>query len=161
MSVLKKLGLPNGHSKHKDRNDAVVRWWGLIHVSRHPVGNLLHPVNRSGTNWLLFYQKPTAAVLHKSKLIDSMSLNTTSHLTPSQFAKERVNLQQIAQSPEFIDSKGLRAIFGISRSHAYRLADEGLIKSSSLRPKGAIKGKRLWVVESVRNYLNSCIAASN
>ena len=70
-------------------------------------------------------------------------------------AKQRINA--LSQSPEFIDSKGLRSIFGLSRSHGYRLAEAGHIKSVCLRMPGAIKGKRLWVADSVRSYLNSCI----
>jgi hypothetical protein len=60
-------------------------------------------------------------------------------------------------APEFVDSKGLRAVFGISRSYGYHLADAGLVKTVCLRRPGAIKGKRLWCAQSVRDYLNSNI----
>ena len=62
----------------------------------------------------------------------------------------------ITVSPEFVDSKGLRSLFGISRSHGYALADRGLVRTVCLRKPGAIRGKRLWVAASVRAYLQSC-----
>ena len=60
-----------------------------------------------------------------------------------------------AREPEFVDSYGLKAGFGISRSLAYVLAQEGLIQSVSIRRPGADRGKRLWRVSSVRKYLNA------
>ena len=56
-------------------------------------------------------------------------------------------------APEFVDYKGLRTLFGISRSHGYQLADEGLVKTVCLRKPGALRGKRLWQCQSVREYL--------
>ena len=57
--------------------------------------------------------------------------------------------------PEFIDLLGLQSRFGIKRSLAYLLIAEGAIKSVSLRRRGALKGKRLIDVASVRDFLNS------
>jgi hypothetical protein len=57
--------------------------------------------------------------------------------------------------PEFIDLPGLQSRFGIKRSLAYILIAEGAIKSVSLRRRGAVKGKRLIDVASVRDFLNS------
>jgi hypothetical protein len=57
--------------------------------------------------------------------------------------------------PEFIDLPGLQSRFGIKRSLAYLLIAEGAIKSVSLRRRGALKGKRLIDVASVRDFLNS------
>jgi predicted DNA-binding transcriptional regulator AlpA len=79
-------------------------------------------------------------------------------ITPSYHAREISRVVQLSRSPEFIDAKGVREIFGISRTHAYRLAQKGHVRSVSLRPPGAIKGKRLWVVDSIRKYLQSCIS---
>ena len=59
-----------------------------------------------------------------------------------------------AREPEFVDSYGLKAGYGISRSLAYVLTQEGLIQSVSIRRPGAERGKRLWRVSSVRRYLN-------
>ena len=44
--------------------------------------------------------------------------------------------------------------FGMSRSLAYVLTQEGLIQSVSIRPPGALRGKRLWRVSSIRRYLD-------
>ena len=57
--------------------------------------------------------------------------------------------------PEFVDLRGLEARFGIKRSLAYLLIADGAIKSVSLRRRGALKGKRLCDVASVRALLNS------
>lgn len=59
-----------------------------------------------------------------------------------------------ACEPEFVDSKGLKGGFGISRSLGYLLTQEGHIQSVSIRRPGALRGKRLWRVASVRRYLN-------
>ena len=59
-----------------------------------------------------------------------------------------------AREPEFVDSHSLKAIYGINRSLAYVLAQEGLIQSVSIRRPGALRGKRLWRVASVRRYLD-------
>jgi hypothetical protein len=57
--------------------------------------------------------------------------------------------------PEFVDLDGLRRGFGIKRSLAYQLLADGLIKGVSLRRRGAVRGKRLFSVDSVRAYLSS------
>ena len=59
-----------------------------------------------------------------------------------------------AREPEFVDSFGLKAGYGINRSLAYLLAQEGHIQSVSIRRPGADRGKRLWRVASVREYLD-------
>jgi hypothetical protein len=59
--------------------------------------------------------------------------------------------------PEFVDAKGLKAVYGISRSHGYHLADAGLVKTVCLRKPGATRGKRLWQCQSVREYLQANI----
>ena len=57
------------------------------------------------------------------------------------------------EGPEFVDCKGLEQRFGIRRSLAYELIKRNAIKSVSLRRRGAIKGKRLFCVNSVRMLL--------
>jgi hypothetical protein len=56
-------------------------------------------------------------------------------------------------APEFGDSKLVRKMFSLSRAHLYRLAAEGKIKSSVLRQRGRMRGRRLWFIPSVREYL--------
>jgi hypothetical protein len=60
-----------------------------------------------------------------------------------------------AVDPEFVDLPGLQARFNIKRSLAYLLIADGAIKSVSLRRRGALKGKRLIDVASVREFLRS------
>jgi hypothetical protein len=56
---------------------------------------------------------------------------------------------------EFTDTDGLRSMFGIKRSLAYELLGAGLIRGTSLRREGRTRGKRLFDVASVREYLKS------
>ena len=65
--------------------------------------------------------------------------------------------QQI--NPEFVDCKGLEAGWGIKRSLAYQLLADNKIKGVSLRRRGAIRGKRLFSVDSDRQFLASQMEA--
>ena len=56
-------------------------------------------------------------------------------------------------APEFVDCKGLEAGWGIKRSLAYQLLNDGKIQGVSLRRRGAIRGKRLFSVDSIRAFL--------
>jgi len=58
--------------------------------------------------------------------------------------------------PEFVDAKGARGSFGLSRSHLYELQTEGKIRSVCIRRPGALRGKRLFDCESIRRFLTSC-----
>jgi hypothetical protein len=55
--------------------------------------------------------------------------------------------------PEFVDCKGLEAGWGIKRSLAYQLLNDGKIKGVSLRRRGQSRGKRLFSVDSIRAFL--------
>ena len=56
--------------------------------------------------------------------------------------------------PEFAGYKEIRLIFGLSRTHLFRLAKEGKIKSVSLRDVGKVKGRRLYNIASIRALLH-------
>jgi hypothetical protein len=58
-------------------------------------------------------------------------------------------------NPEFVDCKGLEAGWGIRRSLAYQLLADGAIKGVSLRRRGQLRGKRLFSVDSVREFLRA------
>jgi hypothetical protein len=58
-------------------------------------------------------------------------------------------------NPEFVDCTGLEAGWGIKRSLAYQLLNDGKIRGVSLRRRGRLRGKRLFSVDSVRAYLAS------
>jgi hypothetical protein len=55
--------------------------------------------------------------------------------------------------PEFVDCKGLEAGWGIKRSLAYQLLADGKIQGVSLRRRNQVRGKRLFCVDSVRQFL--------
>ena len=55
--------------------------------------------------------------------------------------------------PEFVDFSGLEAGWGIKRSLAYQLLNDGKIKGVSLRRRGRSRGKRLFSVDSIRQFL--------
>jgi hypothetical protein len=77
--------------------------------------------------------------------------------------KQRPTNILVGPPSEWTDFHGLQLLFGIRRSYAYHLVDEGLIKSVSLRQPGEKRGKRLFAVDSVRQYLSRVAAqeASN
>jgi hypothetical protein len=58
-------------------------------------------------------------------------------------------------NPEFVDCRGLEVGWGIKRSLAYQLLNDGKIRGVSLRRRGRLRGKRLFSVDSVRAYLAS------
>lgn len=64
-------------------------------------------------------------------------------------------------APEFGDSKVVRKMFSLSRAHLYRLTAAGLIKSSCLRQRGKMRGRRLWFIPSVRDYLLANMEGGN
>ena len=55
--------------------------------------------------------------------------------------------------PEFAGYKKIRELFDLSRTHLYRLSCEGHVRSVCLRERGKVRGRRLYDVQSVRNYL--------
>jgi len=65
--------------------------------------------------------------------------------------------QAAKYQPEFINHHQATAIFGLSRSHLYTLAQCGKIKSVSLRERNKTKGKRLFVADSIREFLTANI----
>jgi len=74
--------------------------------------------------------------------------------------KERIvecGLQMPANQllPEWIDARRANHLFTICKSTLYRLADEGKIRTSSLRERGKLRGKRLFSTVSLQNFINS------
>lgn len=57
--------------------------------------------------------------------------------------------------PEFADHRTARALFGLSRSYLYNLANERKIRSVSIRKPGALKGRRLFDCASIREFITS------
>ena len=56
----------------------------------------------------------------------------------------------VSAATEYTDHHGILQLFGLRRSTAYPLANEGLIKSISLAEDGEKRGKRLFSVPSIR-----------
>lgn len=63
--------------------------------------------------------------------------------------------QTVTALPEFADHRTARALFGLSRSYLYNLANERKIRSVSIRKPGAIKGRRLFDCASIRAFLEA------
>jgi hypothetical protein len=59
--------------------------------------------------------------------------------------------------PEFVGDAEARALFGLSRTHLYKLGKEGRVQTVSLRARGRTRGRRLYGVDSIRALLNSSI----
>ena len=64
-------------------------------------------------------------------------------------------------NPEFVDCKGLEAGWGIKRSLAYQLLNDGKIKGVSLRRRNQVRGKRLFSVDSIRQFLRERMEVAN
>jgi hypothetical protein len=54
---------------------------------------------------------------------------------------------------EFCDSKAATLRFGLKRGALYELYGLGLIRGVALRKRGALRGRRLWSVDSIRQYI--------
>lgn len=52
--------------------------------------------------------------------------------------------------------RGPEHFTGIGRSKLYELAGKGLIRSVSIRQPGQVRGTRLFNLQSVLDYVNSC-----
>jgi hypothetical protein len=61
----------------------------------------------------------------------------------------------IHDRPEWIDCRRVKSLFTLSRSTIYRLADEGKIRTLSLRERGHVRGKRLFGYDSIVAFLNA------
>jgi hypothetical protein len=59
--------------------------------------------------------------------------------------------------PEFVGYSEARAMFGLSRTHLYKLGKEGRVRTVSLRARGKTRGRRLYSVDSIRALLNSAM----
>lgn len=62
---------------------------------------------------------------------------------------------QTPTRPEWGDAKAVNRHFGLSRSTLHRLATSGKIRSSSLRERGKSKGKKLYSMDSIAEYIDS------
>lgn len=56
---------------------------------------------------------------------------------------------------EWCDTKTARRLFCLSKPHLYQLLADGNIRAACIRRKGAIRGRRLWLVESIRSLIEA------
>lgn len=91
--------------------------------------------------------------LDTKKLGEQITEKTTApvHATPAHVAGE---------DPEFLDARGVEGRFSIRRSLLYELHNGGHIKSVSLRRRGQSRGKRLFSVDSIRQFLREQMKAA-
>jgi len=57
--------------------------------------------------------------------------------------------------PEWADVRKIKELFGLGKTTLYRLHSEGKIRSVSLRDRGRLRGKRLFSVDGIADYLES------
>lgn len=94
---------------------------------------------------------------------------TSPAASPAQLAKARIQREvneRLGESqsglPVWIrpPKGGTERFSGFSRSKLYELADKRLIRSVSIREPGAVKGTRLFNLQSILGYIESCEAES-
>jgi hypothetical protein len=56
---------------------------------------------------------------------------------------------------EWCDTKAATQRFGLRKPHLYILLAEGKIRASCIRRPGALRGRRLWLVESIRAFIEA------
>jgi hypothetical protein len=71
------------------------------------------------------------------------------------YTSNPIGATEVSASPEFADHKGVKLLYGLSRTHAYNLSDEGKIRSCVLRRPGAVRGRRLFDCQSIRDFLRA------
>jgi hypothetical protein len=58
--------------------------------------------------------------------------------------------------PEYVKPHQVPFYYPVCRSQVYTLEKLGLIKTKSLRLPGNVRGTKLVLLESVRQYIESC-----
>jgi len=64
-----------------------------------------------------------------------------------------MSAKNIETRREWGDVRLAHATFGIGKSTLYRLSEEGKIKSTSLRERNKLRGKRLFNFDSISAYI--------
>lgn len=62
---------------------------------------------------------------------------------------------QKSPSPEWIDALESKRLFCIGKTTLYTLANEGKIRTSSLRGRGKKRGKRLFSYDSIKEFIEA------
>ncbi len=69
--------------------------------------------------------------------------------------KTVANNQAAKQEPEWCDEKTITRLFGITHTPLFNLRKAGKIRSVSTAVDGAKYGKRLYLLQSVRDFLEA------
>ena len=64
-----------------------------------------------------------------------------------------MSAKALAPAPEWARARHIAQQFGLGRSTLYRLALEGRIETKLVIGRGAKKGTRLYLIESIRELL--------
>jgi hypothetical protein len=57
------------------------------------------------------------------------------------------------RDPEWIDAKEAKRLFCVGRTTLYNLAASGKLRTSSLRERGRLRGKRLFSYDSLKKLI--------
>ena len=57
------------------------------------------------------------------------------------------------RDPEWIDAKEAKRLFCVGKTTLYRLAASGKLRTSSLRERGRLRGKRLYSYDSIKSAI--------
>ena len=89
--------------------------------------------------------------------LDSKKIGGQSETTIAPLSEAAARASHV--DSEFVDIPGLEGRWGIKRSLAYQLLADGKIRGVSLRRRGQSRGKRLFSVDSIRQFLRTQMEA--
>lgn len=84
--------------------------------------------------------------------------NTLTNIGVKNKQKNLVDNDSTTGQPIYTDCRGVEKLFSIKRSNLYDLTKTGRVKSVSLLQPHQTRGRRLWLVSSVKAYLDSLLA---
>ena len=76
-------------------------------------------------------------------------------------ASKDLQNKAVKNEPEWSDEKFITRNFGLGHTSLYNLRLAGKIRTTSTRAEGTIRGKRLFHVQSVRDFLEAQEIAEN
>jgi hypothetical protein len=80
---------------------------------------------------------------------------------PTKRASNSLQNQAVKNQPEWADEKFITRNFGLGHTSLYNLRLAGKIRTTSTRAEGMNRGKRLFHVQSVRDFLEAQEIAEN
>lgn len=58
-------------------------------------------------------------------------------------------------TPEWVDAREAKRLFSLGKTTLYALANDGKIRTCSLRERGKLRGKRLFSYDSIKQHIES------